>query len=258
VQPGVESLSDDVLRLMRKGTTALQNIQLLKWCAEYGVVPEWNFLYGFPGESPEAYTQMTDLVGALTHLPPPSGSGPLRLDRFSPYHADPAGFGMTAVRPFAPYRHLYDVGRAELMRIAYYFEFDYADGRDLGYVAPTLERISAWAASGPEGTLAVHRLPDGTRVVTDTRGGVARGHSLEPWQAALYDAMDSVASERALLARAESLGITEELARDFLQACADLRIAVHVGDRWLALAVYDPPRWEEQASPHRRELQVLR
>src|SRR5262245_59233898 len=34
IQPGVESLSTNVLRLMRKGVTSLQNIQLLKWCKQ--------------------------------------------------------------------------------------------------------------------------------------------------------------------------------------------------------------------------------
>ena len=33
IQPGIESLSDEVLRIMRKGVSALQNIQLLKGCA---------------------------------------------------------------------------------------------------------------------------------------------------------------------------------------------------------------------------------
>ncbi len=50
IQPGIESFSDTVLKLMRKGVTGLQNIQLLKWCKEFGVVPSWNFLWGFPGE----------------------------------------------------------------------------------------------------------------------------------------------------------------------------------------------------------------
>lgn len=257
IQPGIESLSDGVLRLMRKGTTALQNIQLLKWCAEYGVVPEWNFLYGFPGEDPEDYRRMTTLITALSHLPPPTGSGPLRLDRFSPYHEDPAAFGITGVRPFATYRHLYDVDPEALMRVAYYFEFEYADGRDLTYVTPALERITEWAARGPAGVLTVAPASDGTATVVDTRDGTVRRHGLEPWQAALFDVMDGVTTESALLKRALSVGITKETARDFLQACTELRIAVTVGDRWLGLAVHDPPRWEAQAAPRRRELEVL-
>jgi ribosomal peptide maturation radical SAM protein 1 len=257
VQPGIESLSDGVLRLMRKGTTALQNIQLLKWCAEYGVVPEWNFLYGFPGEDPEEYRRMAGLIDALGHLPPPTGSGPLRLDRFSPYYDDPAAFGITKVRPFTPYRHLYDVQPEELMQIAYYFEFEYADGRDLGYVTPALERITEWIARGPAVVLTVTPAPDGTAILLDTRNGTVRRHRLESWQAVLFDALDGVTSEAALLRRALSLGVAEATGRGFLHACADLRIAANVGDRWLGLAVHDPPRWEEHATPRRRVLEVL-
>jgi len=44
IQPGIESFGDNVLALMRKGVTALQNIQLLKWCTELGVRPYWNVL----------------------------------------------------------------------------------------------------------------------------------------------------------------------------------------------------------------------
>src|SRR5947209_12986231 len=68
LQPGIESLSTYVLGLMRKGTTALQNIQMLKWCKEIGIVPHWNVLYGFPGERPSDYLEMAHLMGALHHL----------------------------------------------------------------------------------------------------------------------------------------------------------------------------------------------
>ena len=53
IQPGIESLSDDVLRRMRKGETALQNIQLLKWCRELGLKTAWNLIWWFPGEPAE-------------------------------------------------------------------------------------------------------------------------------------------------------------------------------------------------------------
>ena len=55
VQPGIESFSDRVLKIMRKGVTAFRNVELLKWCKEYGVKPYWNLLYGFPGETVEDY-----------------------------------------------------------------------------------------------------------------------------------------------------------------------------------------------------------
>jgi ribosomal peptide maturation radical SAM protein 1 len=37
IQPGLESLSTPILRLMKKGVTALQNVRLLKWAAQYGL-----------------------------------------------------------------------------------------------------------------------------------------------------------------------------------------------------------------------------
>ncbi|MCU1503950.1 MAG: Radical domain protein, partial [Ilumatobacteraceae bacterium] len=52
IQPGVESLSDEVLRLMRKGVTAFQNIQLLRWATELDVGCSWNIICGFPDETP--------------------------------------------------------------------------------------------------------------------------------------------------------------------------------------------------------------
>ena len=33
IQPGVESLADDTLRVMRKGVTGAQNVAILRWCA---------------------------------------------------------------------------------------------------------------------------------------------------------------------------------------------------------------------------------
>ncbi len=84
IQPGIESLSDEVLQIMRKGVKALQNIQLLKWCKEIGIVPEWNILWGFPGESPAEYFRLAKMVPLLSHLQPPNFAISMRLDRFSP------------------------------------------------------------------------------------------------------------------------------------------------------------------------------
>ncbi len=70
LQPGIESLSTHVLKLMRKGTTMLQNVRLMKWAHYYGIKVAWNLLTGFPGETLEDYERQARLMPLLVHLPP--------------------------------------------------------------------------------------------------------------------------------------------------------------------------------------------
>ena len=49
IQPGIESFSTEILRIMRKGVDAIRNIRFLKWCRELGIDARYNFLWGFPG-----------------------------------------------------------------------------------------------------------------------------------------------------------------------------------------------------------------
>ena len=99
VQPGIESLSTNVLKLMSKGVTALQNVAFLKWCSQYKVLPAWNLLYGFPGENAEDYEQISEIIDSICHLPPPYSTGAVRLDRFSPYFRSPEKYGITGIKP---------------------------------------------------------------------------------------------------------------------------------------------------------------
>ncbi len=146
VQPGIESLSTHVLRLMRKGVTMLQNIQTLKWCKELGIKVMWNVICGFPGETAGDYEQFAAMVPLLTHLQPPILKARLRLDRFSPYFEQAQQYGITNVRPHAAYEHLYDLPAPAIANLAYFFRFDYADGRQVHhYTAPLLEQLDVWA-----------------------------------------------------------------------------------------------------------------
>jgi ribosomal peptide maturation radical SAM protein 1 len=128
IQPGIESFNTQVLKLMRKGVTALQNIQFLKWCEQYGVKAEWNLLYGFPGENAEAYKQILQILQSVTHFPVPTAVAPIRMDRFSPNFEEANSRGFTNLRPMLPYRYIYPFSSEELLRLCYYFDFDYADG----------------------------------------------------------------------------------------------------------------------------------
>jgi len=102
---------------MRKGVTALHNIRLLKWCAEIGVDPQWNLLFGLPGEPPEEYERMADLIPSLVHLKPPALC-PIQIQRFSPYYQRSADFGIEIVGPVPYYQFLYGP-RCLLRRLGY-------------------------------------------------------------------------------------------------------------------------------------------
>lgn len=121
IQPGIESLDDQVLRLIGKGNSALMNLQLLKWAGEFGIHAAWNMLSGIPGESDDWYAEMARWLPAIFHLQPPSGVCRVRYDRFSPYHSRPRDFGLT-LEPSRAYAYVYPFSRESLMRLAYSFE----------------------------------------------------------------------------------------------------------------------------------------
>lgn len=125
VQPGIESFSTHCLKLMRKGVTAVQNIQTLKWCAELDVEVVWGFLWGFPGERAADYLETIALVRKLHHLPPPSGLSRIRLDRFSPNFNAADQIGFTNIRPFPSYSHVYPrLPKDAIEKIAYFYDYD--------------------------------------------------------------------------------------------------------------------------------------
>ena len=154
IQPGIESFSDAILTLMRKGVTALHNIQVLKWCKEFGVAPLWNLIWGFPGEPPGEYERMARLAPLLAHLPPPVSFNGLRLDRFSPNFTESARFGFDDVAPMRAYEHVYNVSGPALANLAYFFRFRYSDGRDpAAYVAPLVAALRRWQRSAASADL---------------------------------------------------------------------------------------------------------
>jgi ribosomal peptide maturation radical SAM protein 1 len=121
VQPGIEALATATLKLMRKGTTAFQNLRLLKHCVTHEVFPTWNLLVGFPGEKEEVYQKYIQDFPKLAHLPPPTGAISIRFDRYSPYFTRAAEYGLD-LAPFAFYELVYPWSKESLQSLAYYFE----------------------------------------------------------------------------------------------------------------------------------------
>jgi ribosomal peptide maturation radical SAM protein 1 len=120
IQPGIEALATITLKLMKKGTTAFQNLKFLKLCVLYGIEPVWNLLVGFPGEPEEVFRKYIEMIPLLTHLCPPSGTYPVRFDRFSPYYNQADKFALK-LRPLDFYPLIYPFETDDLSNLAYYF-----------------------------------------------------------------------------------------------------------------------------------------
>ena len=196
IQPGIESLSTPVLRLMRKGITGIQNVQLLKWCKELGIRPSWNLIWGFPGESPSDYEAMARLMPQLVHLPPPTAASPLRLDRFSPLFEQASEFGITDVVPVPAYCYIYSGLPSEAVRnLAYYFGYSYARPQHVSrYTFGLPDLVKRWQAEYRASDLLFNRVGE-RLLVWDLRPGSENPVTVLTGSAmAIYEQCDSLHS----------------------------------------------------------------
>jgi len=268
IQPGIESFSSSILRSMRKGVTGIQNIQLLRWCAEFLVKPLWNLLVGFPGETQSDYAQQIDIIPLLTHLPPPEGGRvvPLRVDRFSPFFVKGTALGIRNVRPSLAYDYVYPLPAEDLSALAYYFRFDYADGQapPFSEMRRLNEAVAAWAQESAHSRLCSF-IEDEELVIYDTRTvAVEREHRLNGTAKEVYLFCDRgrTASEvdRFVhgLVPGEAGG---SLGRRLVGDLVDAKLMLSLDDRYLSLAVSEEfrlARMQDRHEPDRPASKYLR
>jgi ribosomal peptide maturation radical SAM protein 1 len=242
IQPGIESISNSILKLMRKGVTGLQNIRLLKWAQQYGISVVWNIIYGFPGEPVSEYERMAEVLPSLTHLAPPMTTQ-VMVERFSPYFQNPEAFGLTALKPAPFYRYLYHVDEETLNELAYDFTHEYMDGRaPYDYARPVIEFAERWIAGYAKGgsTLTYRRGP-GFIIINDRRFNLASSdYILGETEAAVYLACDEGATPAAIAQRLRQQGQTSLSVgqiKEFLAALREARLVYEEDGRYLSLAV---------------------
>ena len=94
LQPGIESLQDDLLKLMNKGRTSLDQVLFLTRCVRFGISPTWNIIFGIPGEEDAWYEEMFLLMRKIHHLPPPMNAWPMLLARGSEFQTGAEKYGV--------------------------------------------------------------------------------------------------------------------------------------------------------------------
>ena len=96
VQIGIEALSTALLKKLHKGTTAIQNLQIMKYCEELRLVNASNLILQFPGsDSTEVAETLANIEFATVYRPLQCVDFFLGLG--SPVWQQPEKFGLKAV-----------------------------------------------------------------------------------------------------------------------------------------------------------------
>ena len=185
VQPGIENLSANVLKIMDKGVTGCLNVRLLRDAESIGSQVSWNYLYGFPGEEESDYKSILEQFPGLHHLPPPDGANRIAIERFSPYFEKPE-LGFADIKPARTYPIIYNLPERELRDLAYIF-----DAPPLGVsneIALELESaVSRWRQAYYEGqSRLTFAVIDGAVVLVSDRDAY-------DWHILVIDDRDEVA-----------------------------------------------------------------
>ncbi|MEW6367820.1 MAG: RiPP maturation radical SAM C-methyltransferase [Acidobacteriota bacterium] len=250
MQPGIESLHDELLALMNKGNTAVGNIALLKFACENGIKTTWNILVDIPGEQDEWYGEMAELIPLIAHLQPPHKIMSVHFERFSSYHRDQARHGL-ALTPHRWYSYVYPLTPGELHDFARLFENQNraAPGETRGRRA--LEKAAlAWMQSHSRGEseqeppMLTVREENGRSVIRDTRPcAIANEAVLDDIAAVVYRACHA---PRSLETLSRILGSSTERffsGAAISRAVEDLserRLLLQLSGRHLALALREP------------------
>jgi len=258
LQPGIESLSTATLKLMKKGTSAFQNVALLKNCVVHDLFPIWNILMGFPGEDEEAHRKCLADLPALAHLPPPAGVLPVRFDRYSPYFTRASEYGL-ALEPMDFYELIYPFDRDTRRNLAYYFMDQNLSAPHFKHVmrwfGPLSAAVDAWRALWSAERSAclpkLHLTADATGpAVYDSRRGEAVVH---PLGAVAKRVLERLSTPRDAAALHKELPDVRELEiEETLAWLRDRQLIFQENDRMLSLVLPQEP------SPMRSLTQLYR
>ncbi len=239
VQPGVESFSTHVLTLMKKFTTGMKNVELLKWTTYYGITNLYNILYGFAGETAEDYAQQAQVMRKIFHVQPPWSMSIARPDRGSPMFEKADQHGITNLRPSACYPFIYPK-HFDLRRIGYFFENERERVPDPSAWDECLDVVAEWTERwkrGPTPTLTYVKAWK-TVTIHDHRTGQPRAYRYDDRAADLYEWCADAKRKEDLVARLDGdqafvdATVAEMVARDVL---------LDLDGKLLALALPDNP-----------------
>jgi len=235
IQPGVESLSTHILKLMRKHTTGMRNLELIKWSTYYGINNLYNILLRFPGETAEDYRTQCEVISQIHHLQAPWAIAKARADRGSPMYTEPESQSVSRLTPSPCYDYLFPKDRFNLNRVSYYFEHEMGDTLGEREYDEIFEAVGIWQyrwRQRPKPYLR-YRKAWATILIEDGRNCTPRATSYSDRQARLYEYCADAHSAKEIAAEFEGASWVDETIEEFVER----KLMVHLDNRYLSLAL---------------------
>jgi ribosomal peptide maturation radical SAM protein 1 len=239
IQPGVESFSTHILKLMRKHTTGVRNLELIKWSTYYGINNLYNILLRFPGETLEDYRAQCEVIAKIPHFQAPWAVAKARADRGSPMYSEPETQSVTRLIPSACYDYLFPKDRFDLNRVSYYFEHEMGNTLQDHEYNEIFDAVDVWQnrwRQHPRPYLR-YRKAWATILIDDGRNCSPRTTTYSDDYANLYEYCADARSRKEITAKFDNAPWVEGALEEFVEK--DLMI--HLDNRYLSLALPENP-----------------
>jgi ribosomal peptide maturation radical SAM protein 1 len=235
IQPGVESLSTHILKLMRKHTTGMRNLELIKWSTYYGINNLYNILLRFPGETAEDYRAQCDVIAKIHHFQAPWAIAKARADRGSPMYTEPETQSISRLVPSACYDYLFPKDRFNLNRVSYYFEHEMGNTLRESEYDEIFHAVGIWQyrwRQRPKPYLR-YKKAWATILIEDGRNCSPSVTKYSDRHAQLYEYCADARSAKDIAAKFEGAPWVDGAIEEFLER----NFMVHLDNRYLSLAL---------------------
>lgn len=235
IQPGVESFSTHILKLMRKHTTGMRNLELIKWSTYYGINNLYNILLRFPGETAQDYRTQCDVISQIHHFQAPWAIAKARADRGSPMYTEPESQSISRLVPSPCYDYLFPKERFDLNRVSYYFEHEMGNTLTDGEYDEIFAAVDHWQARWRERPKPYlrYRKAWATILIEDGRNCAPRFAKYSDARARLYEYCADARSAKEIAAEFDGASWVDAAIEEFVEQ----KFMINLDNRYLSLAL---------------------